>query len=268
MSKKYSGKTTLNKFMEIVIKTFPSKEITKEETKELWDSIDVTDTPSDDDTTTEEPSVEVAPDGELSNWDYTLDDTNGTVTLNQYINETATDVTVYGKYQLDGKVYNTKIASNDSNSYDYMFDNKRSIQTITFKEGINTSETLSMSYMFYGCQALTRIWGLENLDTSNVTSMRAMFYWCTSLDFANNPVLPFNTSNVTIMLDMFANCSSLQFLDLTNFDTSNVTDMDNMFMSCTMLHGILVTEGKWVTEQASTASMFANCAVSELTYVA
>ena len=193
--------------------------------------------------------VEVAPDGAASNWNYTLDDTNNTITLNYYTGS-ETDVTVYGRYQISGKTYDTKIGNgNASYSTPYMFNgnattNCKNIQTITFKEGIDTSNVTNMSNMFYKCSALTQINGLENLDTSNVTDMDDMFEYCTSLtslDLSN-----WDTSKVTTMTDMFNSCTSLtKIIGLENFDVSNVTDMTNIFYKCLCFNDIKDIILKW-----------------------
>lgn len=52
--------------------------------------------------------IEVAPDEELSKWEYTLNDTDGTITLTKYISD-ASNVIVYGKYKVDGKIYSTML---------------------------------------------------------------------------------------------------------------------------------------------------------------
>ena len=65
---------------------------------------------------------------------------------------------------------------------------------------------------------------------------------------------------------MFYGCSALTNLDLSSFDTSNVTKMNAMFQSCGVLATIYVTEGKWITSQAKTSSMFTNCGTSDVTY--
>ena len=193
MGKKYLGKNPLNTLMGIVLDVMPSKELSEEDTKSLWE--DVINPPK---------VIEVAPDGALSNWDYTLDDASNSVTLNKYTGNQYTgskiDVIVYGRYQLNGKIYDTKIGSNPTNST-YMFAKTDNIRTITFNEGIDTSNVTSMSYMFFGCESLIQINGLEYFDTSNVTSM-----YC-----------------------MFSECELLRSLDITSFDTSNVTNMSYMF---------------------------------------
>ena len=233
MAKKYLGKNPLNTLMGIMLDVLPSKEIGDTDVQTLWDSIGG---PIIEEPDTEGPDIEVAPNGALSNWSYTLDDVNNTVTLNRYIGS-ETDVIVYGRYQLNGKTYDTKMGSNPSRgNTNYMFSDKKLIKTITFNEAIDTS---NVTNMFWNCKALTTINGLEYFDTSNVTSMSSMFY----------------------------SCAKLTSLDLSGWNTSNVTDMNTMFMQCNVLTEIKVTTGKWnIQSGCETIRMFENCGVSAVTY--
>lgn len=180
------------------------------------------------------PKPEPATGAELANWEYTLDEENSIITLNKYIGN-QTNITVYSRYANEDKVYNTYIGNNthDSTSpYDnYMFSGTAplkylKVETITFQEGINSSNVTNMKSMFMGCRNLTNINGLEYLDTSNVTNMRHMFNDCTALTSLD--LSTFDTSNVTNMNSMFLNLPAIE-LDLTSFDTHNVTDMKYMF---------------------------------------
>ena len=235
-------------------------------------------------------NIEVAPDGAASNWSYTLDEDAGTITLNQYTGSEI-DVTIYGKYLVNGKVYNTKIGSNPnaSNYSPYMFNgsgygstntNCKNIQTITFKEGVDTSECTNMSFMFYNCQSLNLInftstivttmkqmsyedsklplLDTSNFDTSNVTNMYGIFYNCTSLTQING-LEYFNTSKVTDMDDMFEYCTSLIELDLRSFDTSNVTSMYKMFSYCLKLTTINGLENLDTSNVTDMDDMFEYC---------
>ena len=180
------------------------------------------------------PKPEPATAAELANWEYTLDEENSIITLNKYIGN-QTNITVYSRYTKEDKVYNTYIGNNTNDStspYDnYMFSGTAAmkylkVETITFQEGINSSNVTNMKSMFMGCRNLTNINGLEYLDTSNVTNMRHMFNDCTALTSLD--LSTFDTSNVTNMNSMFLNLPAIE-LDLTSFDTHNVTDMKYMF---------------------------------------
>ena len=52
----------------------------------------------------------VAPANAHLDWDYKLNETDGTITLNHYAG-TKTNVTVYSSYELNGKRYQTKIGN-------------------------------------------------------------------------------------------------------------------------------------------------------------
>lgn len=193
----------------------------------------------------EKDSYTVAPAEAYSNWNYTLDDTNNTITLNYYTGS-ETDVIVYANYVIGGKTYKTQIASNSASATDktvYMFNGQgknsygwssksRYIKSIKFSKDIDTSNVTNMKYMFYYCAKLTDL-DISCFDTSNVTDMQYMFRNCeslTSLDVSN-----FDTSKVINMEWMFSYCKALTSLDLSNFDTSSVTNMSSMFHSSSNL---------------------------------
>ena len=219
-------------------------------------------------------------------WNYTLNETDKTITLNRYIGE-ETDIIVNSSYLIDGTTYKTKIAANaQSWSTDYMF-GRTSIKTVKFEKNIELPD--SIAGMFRDCSSLTNV-DISNLDTSNVTDMSNMFLNCTSLisldvsNFDTSNVMfmnsmfngcsgltsldvsNFSTSNVTNMYRMFYKCSSLTSLDLSNFDTLQVTNMDSIFYGCTSLNTIYVTQNKWFTSQANITNMFKNCGTSSVTY--
>lgn len=201
---------------------------------------------------------ETAPAAAYSNWNYTLDDENGIITLNYY-KGSETDVIVYGNYLIGGKTYKTRLKSNiqgyyESREYAYMFNadshpnmategikftNNEKIKSIKFSRNIDTSNVTGMGAMFNKCKSLTTIEGLDNFDTSNVIDMSYMFNNCealTDLDISN-----FDTSNVTNMKKMFNVCKSLTNLDISHFNTSNVTTMSWMFSQCESLTNLDVS---------------------------
>lgn len=223
----------------------------------------------------------MASDKAYLDWNYTLDDTDNTITLNYYTGS-STDVTVYGSYPIKGKVYATKLASNDAGSKDaYMFAGLSNLKTVKFSNHIDTSETINMGYMFYNCSGLTSInvsgidtskvqkmnqmfYGcsaltqldVSNFDTSNVTSMKSMFYGCESLSSLD--IRGWNTENVKNMSYMFYNCKKITSLNLVAFDTSNVTDMSNMFYYCESLSNLDVRG--WNTSNVTNMyRMFMRC---------
>lgn len=134
----------------------------------------------------------------------------------------------------------------------------KSIDVSNFK----TSKVTNMANMFDNCQSLVSI-DLSNFETSNVTDMTSVFWQCFALESVN--VSNFNTEKVTTMQNMFGRCTQLTTLDLTSFNTSSVTNMAGMFSGDTNLTAIYATNGKWVTIQADTTSMFSSCGVSAVT---
>lgn len=237
----------------------------------------------------------IGDESDSSDWDYTLDEAEQTITLNYYIGN-KTDVTVYGSYEVDGVVYKTRIKSNTSEANSntpYMFNayaqaNCRDIKSIMFNKDIDTSNITNIRFMFGYCQSLVSL-DLGNFDTSNVTDMSYMFWYCrllnpdlNSFDTSNvtnmsamfascysltNPDLSsFDTSNVISMDNMFYYCGKLTELDLSSFDTNNVTNMSSMFNLCESLKTIYVTHGQWITNQANTTNMFKSCGTSKVTY--
>ena len=235
-----------------------------------------------------EKEIAEAPDNSHLNWDYTINNEDKTITLNHYSGNES-NVTVYKNYEIDGIVYKTKLNNNSSNySTNYIFSNCNKIKTITFNDGINTSNLTNIDNMFYNCILLENI-NISNIDTSNVTSMQSLFAMCVSLkdlDISN-----FNTSNVedirkmfeccesmrSVNLngidtkkvkyfdEMFRECNSLETLDLTSFDTNMAKSMTSMFSNCTKLLSIKVNKNTWVAKNVST--MFNGCGTSQVTYV-
>lgn len=223
---------------------------------------------------------DLAPKYAHDNWNYTLDDGNETITLNNYIGS-ETDVVVYGLYQIDDTIYRTKLASNDNEkSSGYMFAGNNRAKTIKFGKNIDTSETASMAYMFRGCSVMTDL-DVSQLNTSNVTNMFRMFDDCIALKSLNlngwdtrkvtnmkgmfercislaSLQCYIDTCSVTDMRFMFSNCRSLVILNLGTFDTSKVRNMFGMFKDCHSLESVNVSsfDTRNVTEFGS---MFEGC---------
>ena len=66
---------------------------------------------------------------------------------------------------------------------------------------------------------------------------------------------------------MFNCCFALKSLDLSSWETAKVTNMSYMFYYCKNLLTVLVSEGKWITEQANRTQMFYLCKAQSVTYV-
>ncbi len=201
-------------------------------------------------------SNRIAPQAELNNWKYRLNENNQEIYLTQYIGESL-DVVVYGAYKVNGIIYTT-ILNGGSDRYDCPFSEKdRYLSSIVINEGVKST---NCGYLFFGCKNLNnldisnldtsestdmqRMFGyynmdsldVSNLDTSCVTNMTYMFLFCNNLNFLD--LSNFNTSNVKYMTGMFSACYSLTGVDISNFDTSNVIDMSDMFSYCNLLASI------------------------------
>ena len=127
---------------------------------------------------------------------------------------------------------------------------------------IDTSRVTDMSNMFAACVELTDL-DLSHFNTSKVINMSCMF--AESPNLVNIDLSSFDTKNVNNMYAMFAMCVNLTNLDLSSFDTSKVTNMSGMFTTCTNLQTIYVNPNTWITKQANTEGMFANCGANEVT---
>ena len=191
---------------------------------------------------------------ELLHWYYKLDETNNTVTLTKFNSGTANPV-AYSSYELNGKVYRTKIGNAGAN-YSTGLLYKTKIVTVAFGNNIDFSDTTNISNMFYNCSALKSIDFGSNFNTNNVTDMRNMFNNCNVLE--NLDLSNFNTDNVTDMSFMFNNCKKLKTINLSNFNTNNVTDMRNMFNNCNVLENLDLSN--FNTDNVTDMSfMFNNC---------
>lgn len=233
---------------------------------------------------------------DANNWDYIINDTDKTITLWRYIGSDST-VTVYGKYNLDGTIYQTKLASSDDTRFNqehyYMFHNNTTVKNISFNEGIDTTDTLRMDNMFRLTDLQTL--DIKNLDTSHTQSFMMMFC-STSIANGSLDLSTLNTSNATKMLcmfeschcnsilvpnfdtskvldftSMFSSCRNLQKLDLTSFDTSSIEDQQlnamGMFSQCTSLEEIKVSAKLWTIDSKRVPTLFYQCNISSFTYV-
>lgn len=218
-------------------------------------------------------NTNLAPEGELEKWNYTLNDDTDTVTLNYLNRLTEGEIIVYSKYQINGKWYRTKILNGgkhneasigSTTSIYYMFALCTKLEKIIFGKNIDMSEAFDISGMFAGCNALKSIVFPKDFDTSSVQYMSSLFKVCESLESLDLSM--FNTSNVTNMSNMFGNCHTIKELDLTSFDTSKVTTWSSMFNNCTSLEIVKVSTDKWVNNN-NLGSPFWKSKISSVTYV-
>lgn len=217
---------------------------------------------------------------DIDNWSFDFDPTNKTVELIKY-KGTDSNVTVYGKYKIEPGNYSgqvvpeevtcqTKISTclsglettevDGVSKYSYMFAGNTNVKSITFKEGIDTSETYSMGYMFQKCSNLTKL-DIGNLDTTHTYKFISMF---AGLPNVNNGLLDlrnFDTSNANDMMAMFYG-ANIEYVDLSSFDTSKVTDYANMFRDTQNLKEVKVSSSKWTINPSLYSS-----SITSFTYV-
>ena len=272
MSKKFVGENTLKKFMNLVIGSsiFPKESLSTDELNTLWDKCDIT----------------IGPESELSNWDYTLDDTNNTITLtfSNAQNTTKIDpLIVYGAYKKGDKVYDTIINSSINNgssgffrSANYIRINKgcklknpyrlftaRCVDNIIGYENLDLSELYNMEYMFESFAVTNSdidFSFFKYMNTSNVTNMSKMFMSASSMmyAFSMSGLEYLNTSNVTDMNSMFSSNKTKAIDGIEKWNTSNVTNMSAMFSGCTNIISLDLTG--WDTSKVTAMSnMFSNC---------
>jgi surface protein len=218
-----------------------------------------------------------------TDYTYTLDTTNSTITLNTY-NGNDTDLDVPGTAIIEGVTYAVKLSSTNTSTSNGVWYSKRaqitsikietgvsapqdsfamfySLSTLTSLDvsGLDTSIITNMGRMFNGCSSLAFLTLGSNFNTTTATDMYAMFDGCsslTSLDLGSQ----FNTSSVTDMSAMFHNCSSLTSLDLgDHFDTSSVIDIGSLFDGCSSLTSLDLGDKFNTSAIEIMASMFEDC---------
>lgn len=173
-------------------------------------------------------NFDVSPDFADTDWDYTLHEDTGIITLNYY-KGVKTDVKIYSHYKVFEGVYKAELA--DSNDYrPYMFSFNDTIESVTFSNWLDVSSCKDMSLMFAMCSNLKSVRFGLGFDTRKVRAMSGMFYKCASLEVIDLSV--FDTEKVLDMSQMFFGCVSLKALYLINFDTKNVINTKDMFDFC------------------------------------
>lgn len=180
-------------------------------------------------------------------WEYTTNDTTGSITLTKYIGENL-DVTVHNRYSVNGKVYNRVVMGESGRVQDPTKDYSYYINQGPFYNSGLRAELTSISFekdvilpsnasnLFYDCQKAT-IKGLSNLDTQAVTNMTSMFSYCRALTSEDiRDLAAWDTSKVVNMSGLFSYCSGLTDVDaLYDWDTSSTTNMRAMFNGCLSL---------------------------------
>lgn len=149
---------------------------------------------------------------ELSDWTYTKDDTQKTVTLRKY-NGTETDLTVPASFTIEGEVYQTILGSSSNSS------NKPLNGVVTFKvePGVRIDYP---NYLFNANSTIESV-DLSGADMSRATSMQGMFYQASSLKTLKMEDV--NASSVTNVRYLFYQASALEEIDLSGSDLSSLT---------------------------------------------
>ena len=156
-------------------------------------------------------------------WIYTV--FGNYVGLNKYVGS-ATDITVYNKYKVNGVVYDTTIdfSKVGGSSYVGLFQDNTTIESVTFEDGILYSQASSFnlnksSNMFSGCTALKYVYNvppmLDTISSANRTAS-SMYMGCRSLI---NGAIPLNACG---WAQVYQNCSSLEIeiTEIPNYVTS------------------------------------------------
>lgn len=220
---------------------------------------------------------QIAPEGELNKWEYTIEGNNVLLSSLKYdpINsEGYDDIIVYDKYTKDGVQYNTKInntnvhgmllCSSKNNTVtktftignyvdDSLITNANSmlslswcpkIHTIDLGKGLSLRNSTSFGYFLNGSLSLISPEREDVLDLDNIDDVIKLVY-------ENNPdtfvtklkeikgLENIDTSNATSMFCTFGNHLYLsEIKGIENWDTSNVTSMISLFQWCFSLRSL------------------------------
>lgn len=176
-----------------------------------------------------------------NDWDYTLSGNDIILNYWKYNNTTADDIVVYSTYTVNGQTYNTKISdippsyktvSSINDLPPYMFGRysneqrgKQWLNSITFEQGVDTSDCTDISFMF--CASNANIYGLEYLDVSNVETMWSVFRDLGYQKYIDG-IKNWNTSKVKEFNGVLWNVRNTT-IDISGWNTSSATSMSSMF---------------------------------------
>ncbi len=170
----------------------------------------------------------------ITDFEYEIDDREGTVKLTSYIGTSKT-VVVPATYTIDGVTYNTDLVSvttelictgfrpqvcRDVTTIISPFKDNTNIETVYLSENLNE---ITLQGAFSGCTSLKNV----PVIPSSITDMTETFSNCTSL--INAPEIP---NTVTNMSYTFSGCTSLVTAPTI---PSSVTSMGSTFQNCTSL---------------------------------
>ena len=206
---------------------------------------------------TEPKPMDLSPQVADINWDYTIDEQAGTITLDKYIGS-KTDIKVYSHYKLqdyDG-MWRAVLSSNETLDASKGIFFRSNVEKVTFSDSLDVSNCTGVNYIFGSCTKLKNVNFGSAFESNNIKKTYGMFDGCTALEILD--LSRFDTSNLILANFMFRNCSSLNTIDMSNFKTNNVTNMNHMFDGCAALE-ILDLSGFCTENVEEMVSMFEGC---------
>ena len=144
---------------------------------------------------------------------YTLDETEGTVTLTSYTGAGESAVTIASEAVIDGHSYRTVLCHEDENT-SFFGSTAAAIETVTIESGVVIK---NMSSFFRDCENLSAV-TFGDVDTTGLVSMRNAFRNCrklTALDLSKIPL----SGNVDSS-GMLEQCESLLTITLPSTRTA------------------------------------------------
>ena len=146
---------------------------------------------------------------------------------------------------------------------DKLFNKCISLKSLPDISGWDTSNVTTIGKLFSECESLESLPDIGQWDTSNVTDMKYLFFHCNSLKSLPK-IGKWNYSNVNTMFNMFGYCQSLSSLpDISRLNISNVINLSSLFEGCSSLIS-LPDISNWNTSKVEDmAGIFADCQLLE-----
>ncbi len=186
----------------------------------------------------------------IKDWEYTLNETEGTVLLRKYVGTTENllipekmNVTVDGKTKEYQVTFAGKYEPRTSTGV-FASNKKCQIKAISFEDTVQLTD---MQYMFYGCEALETVIHIP----STVTNVLGTFKGCTALkyvgklpdtlielpntfeDCSSLAVAPVVPATVTNLYATFKNCEAMSVAPAL---PDGLTNLNWTFSGCTQLY--------------------------------
>lgn len=173
-------------------------------------------------------------------------------------------------------------------SLNTMFSYYTSVESITFKNVLDTKDSTSAYNMFLSCEKLLTT-DINNIDTGKIQYFQFMFANCVSMKeldisswnvesainmsgmFANDKDLrkvilgTKHAENVQTFENMYKDCSQLSYLDLSHFYTRDAVNYKGMFKDS--MASELDLSGFKMREDANLSQMFGYMATLKTVYV-